>query len=429
MGRSVPWLRLAAALAVLILSAPHPMHGQQPATADRAIQIVDLLVREQFDEVAGQFNAQMSAALPPAQLKTVWAGLVQQIGAFRARLDQRVQPAANGNTAVALGCQFERAALNVIVTFDAEGKISGLRMVPRPVPSADAVAPPQGSRFTEEPLTVGSGEWALPGTLSLPANPIAAAILVHGSGPQDRDETIGANKPFRDLAWGLADRGVAVLRYEKRSHQYAGKLASISGMTVQHEVIDDAVAAVARLRQHPPTARLPVIVIGHSLGATLAPRIAQGDPDVAGLVIMAGAVRPLMEVAREQLAYLASIAPPGSSVDQQQALDTLRRAAPESYWKDLDAYHPAQVAATVKRPMLILQGERDYQVSMTDFELWRRALRGRSDVTFKSYPALNHLFMAGVGKSTPSEYLTAGHVADEVIEDIAAWIKQAAATR
>ncbi len=405
------------------------MHGQQPATADRAIQIVDLLVREQFDEVAGQFNAQMSAALPPAQLKTVWAGLVQQVGAFRARLDQRVQPAANGNTAVVLGCQFERAALNVIVAFDAEGKISGLRMVPRPVPSADAVAPPQGSRFTEEPLTVGSGEWALPGTLSLPANPIAAAILVHGSGPQDRDETIGANKPFRDLAWGLADRGVAVLRYEKRSHQYGGKLASISGMTVQHEVIDDAVAAVARLRQHPRTARLPVIVIGHSLGATLAPRIAQGDPDVAGLVIMAGAVRPLMEVAREQLAYLASIAPPGSSVDQQQALDTLRRAAPESYWKDLDAYNPAQVAATVKRPMLILQGERDYQVSMTDFELWRRALGGRSDVTFKSYPALNHLFMAGVGKSTPSEYLTAGHVADEVIEDIAAWIKQTAATR
>ena len=75
-------------------------------------------------------------------------------------------------------------------------------------------------------------------------------------------------------------------------------------------------------------------------------------------------------------------------------------------------------------PMLILQGERDYQVTMADLEGWRKALSGKSGVTIKSYPTLNHLFMPGEGKSKPSEYEQPGHVADVVVDDIAAWIRQ-----
>ena len=98
------------------------------------------------------------------------------------------------------------------------------------------------------------------------------------------------------------------------------------------------------------------------------------------------------------------------------------KRAPDSYWRDLDAYQPARVAATLRIPMLILQGERDYQVTLADLEGWRRALGGRGDVTIKSYPALNHLFMVGEGKATPAEYQRPGKVAEFVLDDIADWV-------
>ena len=74
--------------------------------------------------------------------------------------------------------------------------------------------------------------------------------------------------------------------------------------------------------------------------------------------------------------------------------------------------------------MLILHGDRDYQVTLADFELWDKALSGRSHATLKRYANLNHLFMDGEGKATPAEYQKPGHVAKTVIEEIAAWIKR-----
>ena len=97
--------------------------------------------------------------------------------------------------------------------------------------------------------------------------------------------------------------------------------------------------------------------------------------------------------------------------------------APGAYWLSLRDYVPSEAARTLPQPLLILQGERDYQVTMEDFGRWQAALADRGDVTFKSYPALNHLFMTGEGPSTPAEYEQAGHVAEEVILDVAGWIQ------
>jgi len=96
---------------------------------------------------------------------------------------------------------------------------------------------------------------------------------------------------------------------------------------------------------------------------------------------------------------------------------------PAAYWKDLNTYKPGAVAASLTMPMLVLQGERDYQVTMKDFEAWKEALRGRTNVTFRSYPDLNHLFASGTGKSTPAEYEKPGKVSETVMNDIAAWVK------
>jgi dienelactone hydrolase len=404
---------LIAVVLTLVCMSSRRIDAQDAAAVDHATRIFDALQHEQFEEVTKEFNAQMAGALSADQLRGLWTAFRQQVGSFQSYLDQRASTRANGMTAVVLGCQFEKAAINVVLAFDTDNKIAGLHFTPRPSPPTEP-ARPTSTKFTEESVTVGTGEWTLPGTLSMPVGRIiAAVVLVHGSGPGDRDETIGPNKPFRDLAWGLADRGIAVLRYEKRTRQYATQMAGLKNLTVREEAIDDALAAVALLRKHDRIDPKRIFVLGHSLGATLAPRIAAEEHALAGIIIMAGATRPLLDVARDQMTYLG--------VDPDKGVKELRSLAPESYWKDLDAYSPTQTAAKLTLPILILQGERDYQVTMPDLQGWRDALRGHANATIKSYPTLNHLFQAGEGKSKPAEYEREGHIPDFVLDDIAAF--------
>jgi len=245
-------------------------------------------------------------------------------------------------------------------------------------------------------------------------------VLVHGSGPLDRDETVGANKPFRDLAEGLASRGIAVLRYEKRTKVYASRMGALKDLTVQQETVEDGVKAAALLRQQPEVASRRVFVLGHSLGGYVAPRIAQQDPRLAGLILLAANVRPLDDVLTDQLQWMGL-----AGTELEKAKANILRALPATYTNDLNSYNPAEESRNLTLPMLILQGERDYQVTMKDFNLWKAALAGRSTATFRSYPALNHLFIAGQGKSVPSEYAQPGHVDGDVIDQIAGWIARA----
>jgi dienelactone hydrolase len=270
-------------------------------------------------------------------------------------------------------------------------------------------------------------------------------VLVHGSGPNDRDETVGASKPFRDLAWGLATKGVAVLRYEKRTKEYGSRfVAEKIKITAKEETIDDAVIAANQLRQTEGIDAKRVFVLGHSLGATLAPRIGKAGPEIKGLILMAGATRPIEDMIVEQTHYILSLNAEPSAADRENLRDleskvatikklttadanssTILLGAPPAYWLDLRAYAPVGEAKSLKQPLLILQGGRDYQVTPAQFEDWKRGLEGSTKVTFKLYPDLNHLFIAGNGKSSPSEYEKGGYVAEEVVSDIADWILKA----
>jgi uncharacterized protein len=284
--------------------------------------------------------------------------------------------------------------------------------------------------------------------LSLPQGngPFAAVLLVHGSGPNDRDETIPPNKPFRDLAWGLASLGIAVLRYDKRTNVYAAKQSiEMDTFTVKEEVIDDALAAVALLRARPEIDSQRVFVLGHSLGGYLAPRIGAADSQIHGLIILAGSARPLEDMILDQMTYVLALSLPDPVVQQQLAVikkqvelvkdpNRLPTAAatdlpfsvPAAYWLDLNTYQPAKVAQTLKQPMLFLQGDGDYQVTRDDFQIWQDALSGRSNVQFIMYPGLGHLFMPTEDghKATPATYSVAGHVTEEVVSAIANWIRE-----
>lgn len=411
----------------------------------QAREFVDLLAREDYATAARMFNATMANAFPLNKLQETWKAVIAQVGAFKRQGDTRIEKSGQFDV-VFVACEFEQMTLDVKVVFNAARQISGLWFTPHQ--AAVEYLPPAYTRadaFQEKEVQVGTGNLALPGTLSMPEGrgPFPALVLVHGSGPNDRDETVGANKPFRDLAWGLASRGIAVLRYDKRTKAHPEQVASLKNtFTVKEEVVDDVLAAVALLRKTAGIDPKRVFVLGHSLGGTLIPRLAQAEAEIAGFIILAGATRPLEDLVLYQTTYLASL--DGSLSDSDKAeLEGLEKqvervkdpnlsatanpdevllGAPVSYWLDLRGYHPAEVAADIEQPMLILQGERDYQVTLEDFEGWKKGLSSRHNVEFKLYPKLNHLFIAGEGPSSPAEYEVPGHVAEEVISDIAAWI-------
>jgi len=426
-----------ALVLVLVMAWPGPALAQPPDPQMVAQALLDNLVAGEFAAATVHFDDTMSGALPPAALEQTWVALQQQAGAFQRQLGTSAQ-LVSGHTVVLITLQFEHMVLDAQIAVSGEGLVSGLYFVPGAVPGyADLDA------FMERAVTVGRDEWALPGLLTLPAGegPFPAVVLVHGSGPQNRDEAIGPNKPFRDLAWGLASKGVAVLRYDKRTLVHGAAMVEAGEFTVDDETVNDALAAVELLRGVEEIDPDRIFALGHSLGGLLAPRIASRDPGLAGVLILAGSTRPFTEVYQAQIEYLLALDTSLSEEERVRLLDetarlveatravvpstdpaTLLFGAPPSYWLDLNAYDPVGVAQTIARPMLILQGERDYQVTLADFQGWQDGLAGREEVTFKLYLQLNHLFISGQGPITPAEYELPGHVAAEVIEDIARWI-------
>jgi hypothetical protein len=265
--------------------------------------------------------------------------------------------------------------------------------------------------------------------------PFPALLLVHGSGPQDRDENIGPNAPFRDLARGLASKGIAVLRYDKRTRVLPRPVP-----TAKEECVDDALAALAALRQVHGVDPKRVFALGHSLGGYLMPRIAKGDSETAAFILLAAPARPLEDLILEQMpralrddpeknAKLADLRKETALVKSKNLSaktpsNKLPLGIPASYWLDLRNYKPVEDAAKTPRPFLILQGDKDCQVSLVDFELWRKGLKKRTDVEFKLCHGLNHLFIPGEGE--PSDYAKAGNVAQEAIDAIASWMGKSA---
>jgi uncharacterized protein len=412
-----------------------------------AAQEVERLAEQWIGALAaGQWSqaaALVSETVPPgrmeaAQLERVWAQLESGAGRLRGTRFDRVMR-QDTLQIVQLFADFERGPLLLRVVLAGSGKVMGFSVAPVPSP---ARVPPYAdtTQVREEPIEVGADPWRLPGTLVVPKaegrHPVV--VLVHGSGPHDRDETFGPNRPFRDLALGLATRGIAVLRYDKRTLVHGARMNR--DVTVEQEVIEDALAALRVARGHAALDPARVYLLGHSLGAQLAPDIAARDTTVAGVILLAAPARPVTELMAEQFDYLGSL-PQNAGEAAQAQLRTAREAlrqyrdgvladtatvfgVPAAYLRDLDKRDAVAVAVRLRVPLLILQGERDYQVTMVDFNRWRAAFADRSTATLRSFPALNHLFLEGAGAPNPAEYSTPSHVAQDVIETIATWVRR-----
>jgi len=419
----------------------------------RVAKFLGHLGKKEFTPAVSMFAPKTKAALDEAKLKVLWEQVLGQLGAYQSYAVTKNEDFKNMRR-FQISLTFAKGPLNLFVVLLPDGQVTGLFMRPEKPKFPAWKAPPyaDATQVREIPYTVGSGPLALPGILTVPTarggKKYPAVVLVHGSGPQDRDETMGPNKIFKDIAWGLAARGIAVLRYDKITQAHPAKFMKLlmKGFTMDTETTNDALKAAAQLRGHPLVQSTRVFYLGHSQGAMAGPRAGERDPKLAGLILLAGPTRDFGDVGLTQLTYIISLGGPQAEATKvmlssyRKGLALLKSkkltaetpssdlpfGIPATFWLDLRPYKPHLVAKKLKMPVLVLQGEADYQVTMVDFAGWKKALGAKKNAVCKSYPRLGHHFIDLQKKlAVPMDYMTVtGHVAKPVIDDIAAFIKK-----
>lgn len=346
---------------------------------------------------------------------------------------------------------FEEKGVNLTITYNPALQIEALYLTYILLP----IEPEQTEYYTERELLIGEGEELLDGILTLPAGVVNPPVflLIQGSGQSDLNETVGAagNTPFADLAHGLAEQGIATLRYNKRYYQYPE--TATEDMTIYDEVLNDVKYALSLLEDSGEVDANRIYVLGHSLGGMLAPWIAMENTQVAGFVSLAGSPRPLWEIIFDQsMAMLESMDLTDAERKELQALvqaeydrvqeltDAVVRGTKLPldynlseaifgvsgyYWASLAEIDAVKAAQGLTISMLFLQGSEDFQVSPEeDYQYWQTLLADCDNAEFEMFGGLNHLFMESSGEGDISEYDIEGHVAPEVIQRIAVWVQE-----
>jgi hypothetical protein len=350
---------------------------------------------------------------------------------------------AQGYQIVQIAIDFANKPFGINVVFNEFGEIAGLNY------SDVAKLPDDTEESTATAQTISDiisvGPYELEGQLMFPMEAaeetqVPLVILVHGSGATDKDETIGPNKPFLDLAEGLAAQGIATLRYDKRTLTHAESFIENYEFTVWEETIEDVLAAIEIAKVDPQVDENQIFVLGHSLGGYLIPKMMVHTNEVAGWIFMAASNQPLQGMIVDQYTYLAEldgetsqdeadqiaqIAAIAEQVNNPEKLDPKSPilGAYPAYWIDLNAYRPLEGVKFYTTPKLFLQGERDYQVPVAQFEGWKEAV-GAANAEFVLFDQLNHLMMPGEGVPNPGEYQLPSHVDERVITTIVEFVNR-----
>lgn len=386
-----------------------------------------LLVDKNIEKAHSYFDPSIAGQIPVEQLKAITEQLQGQLGGLKNILEVN-----NEGSIYYYYTEFEKTKLDVQLTFGENNKMLGFFLVPH--------------KTFEKPdekttLNIKSDTIELNGTLLVPPSndKKKLVIFVHGSGAHDRDETIGENKPFKDIAEYLLNNGIASYRYDKRTYSYPETFNEKS--TVEEETINDAVNAALYFKNNADYKEYQIIIMGHSQGAYLMPEIVK-KAQVSKYIFMAGNARPLQNLIVEQYEYLHTLdsakvpAEAVQEVKNQVAylnssnfnLNSPAKELPlgqsAAYWQYLKNYNQLNEVKKIKAPMFFAQGGRDYQVTEKDFNLWKETLKNNKTAVFKLYPSLSHLFIAGSGKPSPKDYETKGKVDEQFLKDLTQFILQ-----
>ena len=283
-----------------------------------------------------------------------------------------------------------------------------------PAPTRADTTPPAAA--LETPYTIRSGTLGLVGTLTVPrgvTGSVPVAVLIAGSGPTDRNgNSVMGIRPnsYAQLAWRLAERGIATLRYDKRGMPGTQGTFEVTQMTLEDFAADARAAAESLARDHRFSR---VVLVGHSEGASLALIAARQGAPVAGVVHVSGLGRPLGAVMREQLSrqfdsatlvrydtamkyYLRGEQP----ADVPQPLGMLFVPVNRTFMRSLAAFDPSAAIRAVRQPVLIVQGETDLQATVADAE---RLHAARPDARLVILPEANHVLKHVVDRTLPGQ--------------------------
>ena len=420
-------------------------------TAADADEFIAVFLGEHPEELDGVWalSAQMEAAL-----KTIGGlgGMAKQLAAFGTpeKIDPAYEKELQGYRMFGIPCRFSVTPKDIILVVQ-DGVIAGLQLIDysgaKEAEPEPETAPEEGESEAFDSIELAlpvTGLGELQGILTVPKGegPFPAVVLVHGSGASDMDETVGDLKPFRDIAEGLAAQGIAVYRFDKRTYVFGMQLSSDNSFTLEDESIEDAVNAVQLLAAQEKIDPDRILVLGHSLGGNAVPAIARALEEApvkaCGFIMMAASPRPLDVLMRGQIEYLDSLGQ--IPEDQRQVYDDLLKdldklqdidSLPEdepvagaypAYWKWFEDYDILQAAGEITQPVLLLQGEEDYQVTMEDFGIWQEHFGGKENWTLKSRPGLTHLFTPGQKAEGSMAYTGEEKTDAQVILDIAEFV-------
>lgn len=439
--------KILALLLLSILFFCNQSFAQRDLVILRSNKAFEWFQKEQFDSVYSLFNPEMKRKLDVSKIEGVWEQFVMMYGDVTSSDELRIEE-VKSLFITKRSVKLEKGKITLSVNFDSLAQIAGLFIRPGEIPYAPADYV-NAELFTELRIEYGGILVKNSGRLSIPKSktPMPVVIIVPGSGGIDKDCSIGPNKIYKDLAWGLASKGIAAFRYDKKTHQYLNKLIDNDSLgkepfTVENEYLQDLeeiITAIAARKEINPN---QIYLIGHSQGGYLIPMFNKKFKNIAGFISMAGTLREIPSLAIEQIEYINgsqklvgkdSIAMADLKEKMQNSTSARIHSMTSNaqvmgpytvdYWKYLASYHPEELALKINKPLYVLQGERDYQVKMLDFDIWKKTMHDKKQVSFKSYPSLNHLFIEGKGPSIPKEYTQAGNMYEEVINDIVNWVK------
>jgi pimeloyl-ACP methyl ester carboxylesterase len=397
--------------------------------AQNGSQILQHLKDNQTIVAYEMLSANVQSKMTSDQLSLIWQGIKTQLGSFQSSALVEHRPHKDTLIFERLLCRFDKGE----ILFDCYSgknakKVEGLFFRPleyRLPTYADTAL------FREKVMIFHRGQEVHRGVLTWPNKQASApmAILIPGSGPVDADVTVGSNKIFKDIAYGLAANGVASVRFDKATFTNN----NFKPTTLEDEYQADINFYIKKFSLSDSV--VSISLVGHSLGTLAAIQAAAKHGKINALILMATPYQSTLDLIIAQSQYLKSLNPTlaatydeliasAKNAKSDAPLDTLNlpMGLSKRYWSSLDADTFISTLSKLKQRTLFLQGDRDYQVPLADYERWKSRFGKRKNVQFRNWPDLNHLFLPGSGASSPTEYLNAGHVPIEVIKSISEFI-------